>query len=124
LFPTAHAEAAVPLRTPRETIETGTFAGGANFDTALNAVKEVGVFYIFDMDGKKFRLIAAAHFYEQKLKLRYFSGARGAPKMGRDFAARHRTTCQALRRGYRRGSALSNHFGRAVHRSRSCVERC
>jgi mRNA interferase HigB len=70
-FSTKYPEAAVPLQMWRKTIEAGTFAGFADFKKAFNATDKVGDFYIFDIGGNKFRLIAAAHFNLQKLYVRH-----------------------------------------------------
>jgi mRNA interferase HigB len=69
-FSAKHPEAAVPLQMWR-TIEAGTFAGFADFNKTFNATDKVGDFYIFDIGGNKFRLIAAAHFNVQKLYVRH-----------------------------------------------------
>ena len=54
----------------RKTIESGTFANFAKLKKSFNAIDRVGNFYVFDIAGNKFRLIAAVHFNTQKLFVR------------------------------------------------------
>lgn len=70
-FSTKHPDANVPLQIWRKTIEAGTFAGFADLKRAFNAVDKVGAFYVFDIGGNKFRLVAAVHFNVQKLYVRH-----------------------------------------------------
>ncbi|MFP3179201.1 MAG: type II toxin-antitoxin system HigB family toxin [Paraburkholderia sp.] len=55
----------------RKTIEAGAFSNFAALKQAFNATDRVGDFYVFDIGGNKFRLIAAVHFNVQKLYVRH-----------------------------------------------------
>lgn len=70
-FAAKHADAGVPLQNWRKTLEAGTFGNFAELKLAFNAVDRVGAFYVFDIGGNKFRLIAAVHFNVQKLYVRH-----------------------------------------------------
>jgi mRNA-degrading endonuclease HigB of HigAB toxin-antitoxin module len=52
-------------------LEAGTFANFADLRRAFNATDKVGDFYVFDIGGNKFRLVAAVHFNVQKLYVRH-----------------------------------------------------
>jgi mRNA interferase HigB len=70
-FATKHPEAGVPLQMWRRTIEAGTFGNFAELRQAFNATDKVGNYYVFDIGGNKFRLIAAIHFNTQTLYVRH-----------------------------------------------------
>jgi mRNA interferase HigB len=70
-FAARHPDAGVPLQIWRKTIEAGTFASFADLKRAFNAADKVGAFYVFDIGGNKFRLVAAVHFNVQKLYVRH-----------------------------------------------------
>ena len=70
-FATQHPEVGVLLQIWRKTIEAGSFANFAAIKRAFNATDKVGDFYVFDIGGNKFRLIAAVHFNVQKLYVRH-----------------------------------------------------
>ncbi|MGH8779082.1 type II toxin-antitoxin system HigB family toxin [Paraburkholderia sp.] len=70
-FSGKHPDALVPLQIWRKTIEAGTFGNFAGLKRAFNATDKVGSFYVFDIGGNKYRLIAAVHFNVQKLYVRY-----------------------------------------------------
>ncbi|MCA8295258.1 type II toxin-antitoxin system HigB family toxin [Burkholderia sp. AU30198] len=70
-FATQHPDAGVPLQIWRKTIEAGSFVSFADLKKAFNATDKVGAFYVFDLGGNKFRIIAAVHFNVQKLYVRY-----------------------------------------------------
>jgi len=69
-FAAGHAEAAVPLQMWRRTIEAGVFANFAALKKSFGTVDKVEEFFVFDIGGNKFRLIAAVHFNVQKLYAR------------------------------------------------------
>jgi mRNA interferase HigB len=69
-FAAKHGGASVPLQTWRKTIEAGSFANFADLKRASHSIDRVGDFYVFDIGGNKFRLIAAVHFSTQKLFVR------------------------------------------------------
>jgi mRNA interferase HigB len=70
-FAGRHPEASVALQMWRKTIEAGSFSNFATLKQAFNATDRVGDFYVFDIGGNKFRLIAAVHFNVQKLYVRH-----------------------------------------------------
>ena len=61
-FSAIHADAEIPLQVWRKIIESGVFANFAELKLSFNAVDRVGSYYVFDISGNKFRLIAAIHF--------------------------------------------------------------
>ncbi|MGN7982611.1 type II toxin-antitoxin system HigB family toxin [Burkholderia sp. 22313] len=69
-FAAIHADASVPLQMWRRTIEGSFFTNFADVKKAFNATDKVGSFYVFDIGGNKYRLIAAIHFNTQKLYVR------------------------------------------------------
>ncbi len=69
-FAGVHPEASVPLQIWRKTMEAGRFANFAALKRSFNATDRVGGFYVFDIGGNKFRLIAAVHFNTQMLYVR------------------------------------------------------
>ena len=69
-FAAKQGGASVPLQIWRKTIEAGSFANFADLKRSFNAIDRVGGFYVFDIGGNKFRLIAAVHFNTQKLFVR------------------------------------------------------
>ena len=54
----------------RRIVLTGAFANFAALKRAFNATDKVGDYYVFDIGGNKYRLIAAIHFNTQKLFVR------------------------------------------------------
>jgi mRNA interferase HigB len=70
-FAAKHPEAGVPLQMWRRTIEAGTFNNFADLKRAFNATDKAGDYYVFDIGGNKFRLIAAIHFNTQMLFVRH-----------------------------------------------------
>jgi mRNA interferase HigB len=70
-FAERHPEARVALQMWRKTIEAGSFPNFAKLRQAFNATDRVGDFYVFDIGGNKFRLVAAVLFNVQKLYVRH-----------------------------------------------------
>lgn len=70
-FANRHPDAGVPLQIWRRTIEGYTFGNFAELKRSFNATDKVGDYYVFDVGGNKFRLIAAIHFNTQKLYVRH-----------------------------------------------------
>ena len=52
-------------------VETGAFSNFAELKRAFNATDKVGDFYVFDIGGNKYRLIASIHFNRQMLFVRH-----------------------------------------------------
>ena len=55
----------------RAVIESRDYASFADLKSAFNATDKVGNFYVFDIGGNKYRLIAAIHFNRQILYVRH-----------------------------------------------------
>ena len=70
-FSAGHPNADVPLQAWRKAIENGTFNGFADLKASFNAVDRVGDYYVFDIGGNKYRLVAAVHFNRQMLFVRH-----------------------------------------------------
>lgn len=70
-FSTIHSAADEPLQAWRKIIESRSFVNFAAIKTALKATDKVGHFYVFDIGGNKYRIIAAIHFDYQKLYVRH-----------------------------------------------------
>jgi mRNA interferase HigB len=70
-FSAAYQDAELPLQVWRKLIETGFFKSFAELKLCFNSVDKVGSFYIFDIGGNKYRLIAAIHFNRQMLFIRH-----------------------------------------------------
>jgi len=70
-FSAIHQPAAAPLQAWRAVIESCEYANFADLKSAFNATDRVGDFYVFDIGGNKYRLIAAIHFNRQRLYVRH-----------------------------------------------------
>ena len=70
-FSLVHADAEIPLQTWHKLLEVDVYASFADLKVAFNAVDKVGDFYVFDIGGNKYRLIAAIHFNRQMLFIRH-----------------------------------------------------
>ncbi|MGY2049187.1 type II toxin-antitoxin system HigB family toxin [Methylobacterium sp. JK268] len=69
-FAARHPAAATPLQAWRKIMESGTFGNFADLKRTFNAVDRVEKFYIFDIGGNKFRIIATIHFNREMLFIR------------------------------------------------------
>jgi mRNA interferase HigB len=69
-FAVRHPEAGEPLQVWRKIIESRPFVNFADLKAAFNATDRVGGYYVFDIGGNKYRLIAAIHFNRQMLYIR------------------------------------------------------
>jgi mRNA interferase HigB len=74
-FATTHADATVPLRAWFKLARHGRFRNLAELKRTFASVDRVPVerrdFYVFNIGGNKFRLIAAIHFNTQRLFVRH-----------------------------------------------------
>jgi mRNA interferase HigB len=70
-FAGRHPGASEPLQAWRKIVEATNFAHFAALKTSFNGVDRVGGFYVFDIGGNRFRLIAAIHFNRQMLYIRH-----------------------------------------------------
>lgn len=71
LFSATHAAADEPMQAWRKAIESRPFVSFADLKTAFNATDKVGNYYVFDVGGNKYRIVAAIHFDHQKLYIRH-----------------------------------------------------
>lgn len=69
-FAVRHREASGPLQAWRKLIERGTFGGFADLKRVFNSVDRVGDYFVFNVAGNRYRLIAAIHFNTQTLYVR------------------------------------------------------
>ena len=69
-FALRHRQAGEPLQVWRKLIERNGFAGYADQKRAFNSVDKAGEYYVFDISGNSYRLIAAIHFNTQTLYVR------------------------------------------------------
>src|SRR5437016_4064357 len=74
-FMTKHGDAATPLKTWWKLANHGSFQNFAELKQTFGSVDIVPVkkrdFYVFDIGGNKYRLIATIHFNTQRLFVRY-----------------------------------------------------
>lgn len=70
-FAAGHREAGTPLQIWRRIIESSTFANFAELKKTFNTVDKTGDFFVFDIGGNKFRLVAAVHFNRQMVFIRH-----------------------------------------------------
>ncbi len=70
-FAAIHRGAQAPLQAWRKLVESGTFSNHADLKSAFNSTDRVGDFYVFDLGGNKFRVIASIHFNRQMLFIRH-----------------------------------------------------
>ncbi len=70
-FAALHPPAATALQAWRRIVEASTFRSFADLKRAFNATDRVKNFYVFDIGGNKYRIVAAIHFDTQKLFVRH-----------------------------------------------------
>ena len=70
-FAAGHRDAEAPLQAWRKAVESGRFSSYADLKTGFNSVDRVGAYYVFDIGGNRFRVIAAIHFNRQMLFVRH-----------------------------------------------------
>ena len=70
-FAARHPAAEMPLQAWRRIIESRAFIGFADVKKTFNAFDRVGQFYVFDIGGNKYRIIAAIHCDKQRLYVRH-----------------------------------------------------
>jgi mRNA interferase HigB len=69
-FSLRHHAARDPLQAWRRLIERNNFQNYAELRRAFNSVDKAGDFYVFNIAGNNYRLIAAIHFNTQTLYVR------------------------------------------------------
>ena len=70
-FAALHPASTLSLQAWRHIVESRTFAHFADVKATVNAVDRAGPYYVFDIGGNKYRIIAAIHFDQQKLFVRH-----------------------------------------------------
>jgi len=70
-FSADHRDAEASLQAWRKAVESGRFGSYAELKTCFNSVDRVGAYYVFNIGGNKFRVIAAIHFNRQMLFVRH-----------------------------------------------------
>ncbi|MHB8666011.1 MAG: type II toxin-antitoxin system HigB family toxin [Burkholderiales bacterium] len=69
-FANRRREAGEPLQAWRKLIERNAFDSFADLRRVFNAVDKVGDYFVFNIAGNRYRLIAAIHFNTQTLYVR------------------------------------------------------
>jgi mRNA interferase HigB len=70
-FAKKHAKAGKSLQAWRKLVASSDFANFARLKAVINTTDRVGEFYVFDIGGNKFRIVAAIHFNRQMLFVRH-----------------------------------------------------
>ena len=70
-FALRYPQADMPLQAWRRLIEHNRFLGFADVKRLFHSVDKVGEFFVFNVGGNKFRVIAAIHFNTQTLYVRH-----------------------------------------------------
>ena len=70
-FSAVYPDAHVPLQAWRRLIESTAFFTFADLRYTFNSVDRVKNFYVFNIGGNKYRVIAAVHFNRHKLFVRH-----------------------------------------------------
>jgi len=69
-FANRQREAGEPLQAWRKLIERNAFDGFVDLRRVFNTVDKVGDYFVFNIAGNRYRLIAAIHFNTQTLYVR------------------------------------------------------
>lgn len=69
-FAVRHREAGAALQAWRKLIERSGFSGFADLKRVFNSVDRVDGYYVFNIAGNRYRLVAAIHFNTQTLYVR------------------------------------------------------
>lgn len=70
-FSAIHPASDEPMQAWRKVIESRMFANFAEIKATFNATDKVGNYYVFDIGGNKYRIVAAIHFDHQKIYVRH-----------------------------------------------------
>jgi mRNA interferase HigB len=70
-FASIHPLADEPMQAWRKIVESRDFVSFADIKTAFNATDKVGMFYVFDVGGNKYRVVTAIHFNKQTMYIRH-----------------------------------------------------
>jgi len=69
-FGQVHPEATGPLEAWHRIVESSSFQTFADLRHTFNSVDKVRGYFVFNLGGNKYRLVAAIHFNRQKLYIR------------------------------------------------------
>ena len=69
-FAAFHPESPAPLQVWRRLVEHNAFGNFADLKRAFNSVDKVADYYVFNIAGNRYRVIAAIHFNTQSLYVR------------------------------------------------------
>ena len=70
-FSAIHSEAAKPLQLWRKAIQDKAYPNFAALKAVFGSLDKAGEFHVFDIGGKKYRLIADIHFNRQIVFIRH-----------------------------------------------------
>jgi mRNA interferase HigB len=70
-FADLHPGAAEPLQAWRKLLESTDIANYAGLRALMNSVDKAGDFFVFDVGGNKYRIVAAVHFNRGLLYVRH-----------------------------------------------------
>lgn len=70
-FEARYPAAGPPLQAWRKIAESRTFTNFAEIKATFDAVDKVHIFYVFNIGGSKYRVVAAINFLAQKLFIRH-----------------------------------------------------
>lgn len=70
-FSALHPLALQPLQAWRRLIEARSYAIFAELKATFNSVDRVASYYVFDIGGNKYRIVAAIHFNQQRMFIRH-----------------------------------------------------
>jgi mRNA interferase HigB len=70
-FAAKHTDAGLSLQSWRKVVESRGFQNFAEIKATLGATDKVGDFFVFNIGGDKFRIIASVSFSHQKLYVRH-----------------------------------------------------
>ena len=69
-FAAIYSDANEPLQAWQQLMESTQFENFAELKAAFNSVDKVGIFYVFNIGGNKYRLITAIHFNTKMVFIR------------------------------------------------------
>ena len=69
-FSAIHFAAGAPLQAWHKIVEGRSFANFSEVKATFNAVDKVDIYYIFDIAGNKYRVVASIHFNTQIMYIR------------------------------------------------------
>ncbi|MES3020075.1 MAG: type II toxin-antitoxin system HigB family toxin [Pseudomonadota bacterium] len=70
-FAKVHPDSNVPLQAWRKIVESRNFVSFSDLKKAFNATDKVATYFVFDVGGNKYRVVAAIHFNKQIMYIRH-----------------------------------------------------